>query len=283
MPGRPPTLRSETVADPRNPASLNTSVPNAARMYDYWLGGKDNFAADREAADRSALAVPQLPWLAQQNRGFLGRAVRFCANAGITQFLDIGSGLPTMDNVHEAAGQVTPDSHVVYVDNDPVVVSHGQALLASPRTAAIHGDLTRPEEILGAADVRRLIDFTRPVAILLVAVLHFVPDEAGAPGSVARLREIMAPGSYLVLSHVVMAPAHVAGGQLSETARELGEARKGMSQAASRSREEVAAFFGDMTLVEPGLTEAWSWRPDGTPVVTRSDVMTLVAGVARKD
>jgi hypothetical protein len=271
------------VADQKDPASVDTSVPNAARMYDYWLGGKDNFAADREAADRSALAVPQLPWLARQNRSFLGRAVRFCANAGITQFLDIGSGLPTMDNVHEVAGRVTADPHVVYADNDPVVVSHGQALLASPRTAAVHGDLTRPEEILGAADVRRLIDFARPVAVLLVAVLHFVPDEAGAPGHVAKLRDVMAPGSYLVMSHVAMAPAHVAGGQLSETARELGEARKGMSQAASRGPEEIAAFFGDMTLVEPGLTEAWSWRPDGDPVVASSDVMTLLAGVARKN
>jgi S-adenosyl methyltransferase len=267
----------------RKPASLDTSVPNAARMYDYWLGGKDNFAADREAADRSALAVPQLPWLAAQNRKFLGRAVRFCADAGITQFLDIGSGLPTMDNVHEVAERVTAEPHVVYVDNDPVVVSHGQALLASPRTAAMHGDLTRPDEILGAAGVRRLIDFARPVAVLLVAVLHFVPDEAGAPGSVARLREVMAPGSYLVISHVVMSAVHVAGGRLSGTARELGEARKGMSQAASRSPEEVTALFGDMTLVEPGLTEAWSWRPDGEPVAAESDVMTLLAGVARKD
>src|SRR2546423_10223081 len=153
----------------KNPASLDTSVPNAARMYDYWLGGKDNFAADREAADRSALAVPQLPWLAAQNRKFLGRAVRFCADAGITQFLDIGSGLPTMDNVHEAAERVTADPHVVYVDNDPVVVSPGPAVLRSPRTAAIHGALTRPEEVLGAADVRRPVDFTRPGAVLPVA------------------------------------------------------------------------------------------------------------------
>jgi hypothetical protein len=172
---------------------------------------------------------------------------------------------------------------VVYADNDPVVVSHGQALLASSRTAAIHGDLTRSEEILDAADVRRLIDFARPVAILLVAVLHFVPDEAGAAENVARLRDVMAPGSCLVISHVTMAPDHVAGGRLSETARELGEARKGMSRAASRNREEVAAFFGDMTLVDPGLTEAWSWRPDGDQVVTGSEVMTVLAGLARKD
>ena len=120
------------------------SVPNVARMYDYWLGGKDNFAADREAAGRSVELVPQLPWLARENRGFLGRAVRFCADAGITQFLDIGSGLPTNQNVHQVAEQVIADPRVVYVDNDPVVVSHAQALLATPHTTAVQGDLTRP-------------------------------------------------------------------------------------------------------------------------------------------
>jgi hypothetical protein len=253
-------------------------------MYDYWLGGKDNFAADREAGDRMAHAVPQLPWLTRENRKFLGRAVRFCANAGVTQFLDIGSGLPTMENVHQVAEQVTADPRVVYVDNDMVVVRHAQALLATPRTAAIYGDLARPDEILGDPEVRRLIDFDRPLAVLLVAVLHFVPDEASPAVCVAKLRDAMAPGSYLVISHMVMSPAHATGHQpLSDTARELGEARKGMSQGGARSREEVAAFFGDMTLVEPGLVDAWSWRPRGDSLVASSDVMSLLAGVARKD
>lgn len=266
-------------------ASLDTSVPNAARMYDYWLGGKDNFAADRVAAERSALAVPQLPWLARENRRFLGRAVRLCARAGITQFLDIGSGLPTMENVHQVAEQVAADPHVVYVDHDPVVVSHAQALLATPRTTAVHGDLTRPEEILGAAGARRLIDFARPVAVLIVAVLHFVADEADPAGSVAKLRDAMAPGSYLVISHVEMSPGQVTGTQQPQTeaARELGEARKGMPQSRARTREEIAVFFGDMTLVEPGLTDVWAWRPDAATVVTGSDVMTVVGGVGRKE
>jgi hypothetical protein len=273
------------MADTSNPAaSIDTSVPNAARMYDYWLGGKDNFAADREAAERSALAVPQLPWLARENRRFLGRAVRFCANAGITQFLDIGSGLPTMESVHEVAEQVTADPRVVYVDNDPVVIRHAQALLATPHTAAVHGDLTRPDEILGAPGVRRVIDFTRPVAVLLVAILHFIPDEAGAPASAAKLRDAMAPGSYLVISHAVMSPGHAVGHQpLSETARELGAARKGMQRAAARTREEVGAFFGNMTLVDPGLTDVWAWRPDGERAQAVSDAMTVLGGVARKD
>ena len=143
---------------------FDTSVPNIARMYDYWLGGKDNFAADREAADRLARAIPQLPWLARQNRGFLQRAVEFCAREGVTQFLDIGSGLPTNQNVHEIAQHVNADSRVVYADNDPVVVAHARALLSGTQTAAVRGDICRPDDILGAPEVGRLIDFSRPVA-----------------------------------------------------------------------------------------------------------------------
>jgi hypothetical protein len=274
------------MADIGNPAlSFDTSVPNAARMYDYWLGGKDNFAADREAATRSALAVPQLPWLARENRKFLGRAVRFCAAAGVTQFIDIGAGLPTMESVHQVAGQVTAEPHVVYVDHDPLVITHARALLATPHTAAVQGDLTRPDEFLAAAEVRELIDFSQPVAILLVAVLHFVPDEAGPAGCVARLREIMAPGSYLVISHVEMAPGQVSGSQQPQTgaARELGEARQGMPPSQARGRDELAAFFEGLTLVEPGLTDVWNWRPDTEAVTSPSDVMTVVGGVGRKD
>jgi hypothetical protein len=266
------------------PATFDTSVANDARVYDYWLGGKDNFAADREAAELSAAAVPQLPWLSRENRKFLGRAVRFCANAGIKQFLDIGSGLPTMENVHEVAGRITADAHVVYVDNDPVVVRHAQALLATPRTVAIYGDLNRPDEILDDPGVRRMIDLGRPVAVLLISVLHFIPDEAGTAASVARLRDAMAPGSYLVISHILMPPGHVTGHQpLSETARKLGEARKGMPSGAVRTREEVAAFFGDFTLVDPGLKDVWAWRPAVRRVRATDDLMTLIGGVARKD
>jgi hypothetical protein len=265
-------------------ASFDTSVPNVARIYDYWLGGKDNFAADREAADRSARAVPQLPWLSRENRKFLGRAVRFCASEGITQFLDIGSGLPTMDNVHDVAGLVLTGPHVVYADNDPVVASHARALLSTPHTAAILGDLTRPQEILDSAEVRRLIDFRRPVAVLIVATLHFIPDEADPAAAVAQLRDAMAPGSYLVISHVEVSPEHGAGTQpRSETAVELGEAQKGTPMAPVRSREEIAKFFGDLTLVAPGLVDVWDWRPGGEVVPIASDVMTVLGGVAKKE
>jgi hypothetical protein len=189
-----------------------------------------------------------------------------------------------MENVHEVAGQVVADPHVVYVDNDPVVISHAQALLSTPRTAAIRGDLTRPREILSAAEVGRLIDFERPVAILIVATLHFVPDEADPAGAVAMLRDAMAPGSYLVISHIEVSPAHGVGTQpRSETAHELGEAQKGTPMGPVRSRKEIAAFFGGLTLLEPGLVDVWDWRPDSDVVTTSSDVLTLVGGVARKD
>ena len=263
---------------------FDTTVPNAARMYDYWLGGKDNFAADREAAQRSAAAVPQLPWLARENRKFLGRAVHFCAAEGVTQFLDIGTGLPTMNSVHQVAERVTADPRVVYVDNDPLVISHARALLSAPGTVAVHGDLTRPGEFLADPEVRRVIDLGKPVAVLLVAVLHFVPDAADPAAALARLREAMAPGSYLVITHVVMGEEHLAGdGPATEVARELGEARRGMAQAQARTRAQVEAFFGDLALVEPGLVDVWRWRPDADAVATAGDVMTVLGGVARKD
>jgi len=273
------------MTEPSKPVpAFDTTIPNAARMYNYWLGGKDNFAADREAADRSTNAVPQLPWFARENRNFLGRAVRFCAGEGVSQFLDIGSGLPTMESVHQVAGRITADPHVVYVDHDPVVVTHSRALLAAPHTAAILGDVTRPDEILGDLEVRRLIDFTKPVGILLVAILHFVPNELHAAESVASLREVLAPGSFLVISHVEMLPGQMDGTTpQTDASRELGEARKRMPQAAPvRNREQIAAFFGDLSLVEPGLTEVWEWRPDGELVANPSNVMTVIGGVARK-
>lgn len=251
-------------------------------MYDFWLGGKDNFAADRQAAELSAQAVPQLPWLARQNREFLKRAVRYCAEAGITQFLDIGSGLPTMDNVHEVAQRVTPDARVVYVDNDPVVVSHAGALLADRNVVAVHGDVRRPADILASPKVRELIDFGQPVAVLLVALLHFIVDADDPAGCVAVLRNAMAPGSFLVISHVEMSPEHATGGRaVSDTARKLGDARKGTPAVPSRTRADIERFFDGTALVEPKLVNVWEWRPDAESVEITSDVMTVLGGVGR--
>ena len=266
------------------PWAVDASAPNIARMYDYWLGGKDNFAADRVAAGGLAAAVPELPLLARENRDFVGRAVRFCAAAGVTQFLDIGSGLPTMENVHEAAGRVMDKARVVYVDNDPVVVSHARALLATERTRTVRGDLTRPDEVIAAAQATGLVDFAQPVAVLLAAVLHHVPDEADPAGCVAEFRDAVAPGSYLVLSHAQLAPGHVDGtGPTSGTGREIAAAYRGAPRGnGTRTREEIAAFFGGMTLAEPGLTEVWAWRPD-IPVTVHPGVLTVLGGVATKD
>jgi hypothetical protein len=263
---------------------IDTSVPNVARIYDYWLGGKDNFAADREAADRQAAAVPQLPLLARQNRDFLRRVVQFCVGEGITQFLDIGSGLPTNQNVHEVAQLVSPESSVVYVDIDPAVVIHAQAMLSSSRTEAIRGDVCRPDEILDSPKVRKLIDFTQPVAVLMLAVLHVVPDEADPAGCVAKLRDALAPGSYLAISHADVSPAHSVGTKrLTATAREISEPLKGVERIPSRTRDQIARFFDGLTLVEPGLTDVSAWRPEGDAVVPDSDYMRIIGAVARKD
>jgi hypothetical protein len=263
---------------------IDTSQPNIARIYDYWLGGKDNFAADREAAERQARAVPQLPWLARQNRDFLQRVVRFCASQGITQFLDIGSGLPTSQNVHEVAQQASPGSRVVYVDIDQVVVAHAQALLSSKQVAAISGDLSRPDDILAADEVRRLIDFSQPVAVLLLAILHSIPDDADPFGSVARLRAAMAPGSYLAISHADVSVEHVVGTRrLTKAAREIEEANKATVDVPARTRDQIAGFFGDLTLVEPGLTDVWAWRPEGGVIPMTTDFMRIIGAVARKD
>jgi S-adenosyl methyltransferase len=264
---------------------IDVSVPNLARIYDYWLGGKDNFAADRAAAIRSTAAIPQLPMLARENRAFLRRAVRFCIGAGVTQFLDIGSGLPTADNTHEVAERAFPAARTVYVDNDRVVISHAKALLATPLTRAVHGDLTRPGEMLAAAAATGLVDFARPVAVLLGAVLHHVPDEADPAGCVAAYRDAMAPGSFLVISHVQLAPGHIVGYEpVSELGRELADARQGAVQGnGTRTREEIAAFFGDLTMAQPGLTEVWAWRPYPGAATVHAGVLTVLGGVARKD
>jgi hypothetical protein len=223
--------------------------------------------------------------MAQENRRFLGRAVRFCASQGIAQFIDIGSGLPTMENVHQVAGQVVTEPRVLYVDHDPVVVRHAQALLATPRTRALHGDLTQPADILDDAAASGVIDLGQPVAVLLIAILHFVADEADPAGAVAALRQAIAPGSYLVLSHVQLAPGQMEGAEpATEEMRELTHARKGIPHGnADRTRDEIASFFGDMELVPPGLTPLWAWRTESGKVTTRTDVMTFLGGVAKKD
>jgi S-adenosyl methyltransferase len=239
-------------------AGIDTSTPNPARIYDALLGGKDHFPADRAAAHAILNIAPQARRGAKQNRAFLQRAVRFLAReAGIRQFLDIGTGLPTQGNVHEVAQAVAADARVVYVDHDLVVHVHANALLAdNTSTVAVLADLREPEAILGHPEVRRLLDFTRPVAVLLVAVLHFLTDAEDPAGIVARLRDAMVPGSYLVLSHATGDFHPQVGAKVAEVYQQAS------APLVLRSRSQIERFFDGFDLVAPGLVEPAAWRPD---------------------
>ncbi|MFD0690903.1 SAM-dependent methyltransferase [Actinomadura fibrosa] len=259
--------------------TIDPYTPNVPRMYDYLLGGKDNYAVDREAADEIIRHAPDTPFLARENRAFLRRAVRFLAEHGIRQFIDIGSGLPTQGNVHEIAHQVTPRAHVVYVDREPVVLTHGRALLAdTPEVTVVQGDARRPGDILADPEVNRLIDFDEPVAVLMLAVLHFIGDEDDPPGIVARFRDAMAPGSHLVISHVT--GDFDADGRVRDAGAVYARAT---SQITLRSRAHVASLFEGFEFIEPGLTTLSMWRPDpGTTIPPRADRQWCYAGVGRK-
>jgi hypothetical protein len=242
---------------------LNTHVAHPARIYNYYLGGKDNFRVDRETAELALAATPQVRDMARQNRAYLQRAVRYLAGeAGIRQFLDIGTGLPTHGNVHEIAQSVAPDARVVYVDNDPIVLAHSRALLDAPNTTVILGDLRKPAEILANPEVGKLLDFGQPMALLLVAVLHFINDAEDPAAIVATLREAMAPGSYLAISHATM---DVAGADSDVADKVVRAYQRSSSPVTLRSRAEIAGFFGDFELVEPGLDQIHRWRPEGPP------------------
>ncbi|MCC5581859.1 SAM-dependent methyltransferase, partial [Microtetraspora sp. AC03309] len=231
-----------------------TPTANIARIYDYLLGGKDNFAADRALADEVLRLVPQSRTHARLNREFLVRAVRFLAGeAGITQFVDIGCGLPTRRNMHEVAQQINPDARVVYVDNDPMVLVHARALLATnANTRVADADLRTPSSIVGYPAVLDLIDWSKPVAVLLAAVLHFVTDADDPRRIIGELCEAMAPGSYLVISHVERRPDVEAAAKLYRDANAL---------VVPRTAEEIAALLHGVDLVEPGVVRLPLWRP----------------------
>jgi O-methyltransferase involved in polyketide biosynthesis len=255
---------------------FDTSVPHIARVYDYWLGGKDNFAADRVMGERTLQAYPNLVYSVRANRAFLARAVRFLAGQGIRQFLDIGTGIPTADNTHEVAQRIAPDSRIVYVDNDPVVLSHAKALLKSTPEGAcayIDADLRDPDAILAAA--ADTLDFTKPVAVMLIAVMHFVGDDAQASAIMRRLTAACAPGSYVALSH---AASDIDAAQMAEMVRRLNESTA--EKTTLRDRAGVTRLFDGLELVEPGVIRAAEWRPD-TDLEAASPA-ALWGGVARK-
>jgi S-adenosyl methyltransferase len=261
------------------PPGVDTQRANVARVYDYWLGGSHNFLADQDVARAIAAVEPNVRMFAQANRAFLGRAVRYVAAAGIRQFLDIGSGIPTAGNVHEVAQRAAPDSRVVYVDIDPVAIAHSKAILAGhPSATIVDADLREPEKILAHEDVRRLIDFGQPAALLLMVVLHFLTDAEDPWRIVATLRDALAPGSYLVLGHGITDGSPATLGAAKEIYN-----RSVATQVHSRSHAEILRFFDGFELVEPGLVYVPLWRPD-SPEDVPSDPAKFwcQAGVGRK-
>jgi SAM-dependent methyltransferase len=262
------------------PREVDTSRPHAARMYDYFLGGKNHFAADRETADRVIEAMPGVRTGPRENRAFLGRAVSYLATeAGIRQFLDVGTGLPTTNSVHEVAQGIAPSSRVVYVDNDPLVLIHAQALLTSSaegRTAYIHADLRSPGEILSSPVVRSVLDFSQPVALILAAVLHFIADDDRPAEIVATLRDALAPGSYLVASHI-SAEHNETGSAAGQRAYRSGGVP--MHPRESGSFADIA--FTGMSLVPPGLVLVSEWRRNESGPPPPASEVNCYGGVAR--
>jgi S-adenosyl methyltransferase len=258
--------------------SFDTSVANQARIYDYLLGGKDNYEADRVATDAVLAIYPGVLFNAKANRTFLGRAVRFLAGeAGIRQFLDIGTGIPTAGNTHQVAQDVAPEARVVYVDYDPVVLAHARALLTSNEAGAtryIDADLRDTDTILSQA--RQLLDFTKPVAITLLAILHAIPEDDQPHAIVAKLLDAVPPGSYLALSHIASDLLDVA------TQQGITGVSDQMIQQdfAFRSHDEVTRFFDGTDLVPPGLVRVEEWRPEPGPADTARS--SLWAGIGRK-
>ena len=263
------------------PPEIDTSKANIARVYDYWLGGSHNFLADQDVA-RAMIAVdPNIRAMMRANRAFLGRAVRYLAReAGIRQFIDIGSGIPTEQNVHEVAQAAAPGSRIVYADNDEVAVAHSRLMLEdNPDATVIQADLREPDKILADPETQLLIDFTQPVALLLLAVLHFVPDAANPAQILATLRDAVSPGSYLVICHACrdVRPETADNATVVYNSRVAANLRV-------RTREEIAALFDGFTLVEPGLVWIPEWRP-GSPadVPENPEQFWALVGVARRD
>jgi hypothetical protein len=261
------------------PEGIDTGKPSTARIYDYWLGGTHNFAVDREIARKVTEAIPDTALMMQANRAFLRRAVGFLIDQGVRQFLDLGSGIPTLGNVHEVAQKAAAEARVVYVDIDPVAVAHSRHILAGNANAAVLGDdLRNVESVLASEEVSRLLDLDQPVAVLMLAVLHFVPDADDPAGIVARFRDNLAPGSYLALSH----------GSQEGMRREVAEVGREQFTRTStpfvdRDRAEVTSFFDGFDLVDPGIVWSVEWRPEHPDEVgDRPERSATYVGVGRK-
>ena len=276
--------------DERVPPGVDVTVPSIARVYDYMLGGKDNFAIDRQVAEMTLKIVPDAPITSRANRDFLQRVVRHLTeDLGIRQFLDFGSGLPTQGNVHEIAQRIAPETRVVYVDSDPIVLTHGRALLTRDGTTGIvEADIRRPEVILGHPEVRELIDFDRPVGLLFFAILHHLNDHEDPADVAARFIGAASAGSHVVLSHF-----HNPGAEYPQVAEQAAASEKLFNEHFGtgrwRTREEILRIFGGLELLEPGLVPLPLWRPYpgitprlGTAGGIAPIHHALVGGVARK-
>ncbi len=269
---------ADSSSSPRDeePPGLNTAVPQTARIWNYWLGGKDNFPADRQVGDQVLEAFPAIVENARASRAFLARTVRYLAgDAGVRQFLDVGTGLPTADNTHQVAQRVAPESRIVYVDNDPIVLTHARALLTSTpegRTAYVDADLRDPDHVLQEA--AGTLDFTQPVAIMLMGILGHIADDGQAQTIVERLVGAVPSGSYLAMNDG------------TDTSEEVVEAARIWNQSANptyhlRSPDRIARFFDGLELVEPGVVSPPRWRPDPSPAGLPAEIDSA-CGVARK-
>jgi hypothetical protein len=263
---------------PDLPVVIDTSRAHQARIYDYWLGGKDNFAVDREAAEQALTAYPGLRRGVQAQRAFLGNAVSYLAGtAGVRQFLDIGTGIPTANNTHEVAQAIDPDARIVYVDNDPIVLAHARALLTGVRpgtTSYLDADLRDTERIL--TDASAQLDFRRPIAVLLIGVLQLIPDDDDPHQIVARLIDAVPSGSWLAIFHPA---SDILPDKIGEAARQVN--MRSVNLTTLRSRSEVERFFGSLPLLEPGLVQVHRWRP-GAEAADMGEEVAGYAGLARK-
>ncbi|MFD2471463.1 SAM-dependent methyltransferase [Amycolatopsis silviterrae] len=262
------------------PAGVDTSSPNVARIYDYWLGGNHNFETDRSTADRLEQTLPWIRQSVRLNRAFLGRAVRYMLAQGIRQFLDLGAGIPTVGNVHEIAQREVPEARVVYVDKDAVAIAHSELLLAgNDRTAVLHTDVRDVAGVLNSSEVRRLIDFSEPVGLLCMLLLHWIPDGDDPAGLVRAYQEPLAPGSLMAFTHI-NSDAH----QESFAVASDQMARRRGDVPYPRSHDQVLGLLGNLALDEPGLVGCGSWRPAGPTDIAEDPSWNelIYAGVARK-
>jgi hypothetical protein len=260
------------------PPEIDTTVAHAARVYDYWLGGKDNFAADRALGDAMVQAIPTLPAMARANREFLGRAVRYlAAEAGVRQFLDIGTGIPTAGNVHEVAQEVAPDCRVLYVDHDPIVLAHARALMTSTsqgKTEFMLAEFSEPESILENPALASTLEMDKPVALMLVAILMYFHDSDGVYDLVKTLVDALPSGSYVTITHPTadFNPRAVEGAVAAATAAGI--------TLVPRSKAEVERFFAGLELVDPGVVPVLDWHPDEEPA--NPNAAWYWSGMARK-